>query len=547
MKITVKTFILLLLIPLLILTSVDLMIGKESLSVPTTPPTPPSEGVLVELDGNPLFVLKTRLGGLSLEQRVQRVNQRLKEFANHPEITVNEIEVYNADSDGIPLTTISVGSILLTTISNADAQAVGQSRQELAQEHLQRIKEAINRYREQRSWDYLLRGILWSVIATLALTLGLLIGNNLFHQIRQRIKIWGESYIRPVRLGNWEIIRPNQLDNIIIQLLRLGRVVIILGLLILYFPFIFKQFPWTKQLGKIFEAELSGTLQSGWQGFVIYLPSLLSILLVIVITYTLLRLAKPIFQELGEGTISLPGFYPEWAQPTYRILIFLTLTLAAVITFPLFPGFQSPAFQGISVFLGLLISLGSTSVIANLVSGTILIYTRAFRVGDRIRIDEISGKVIETTLLVTRILTPTNVIVSIPNSQISTSSIENFSFSYRELKQPLIWQTQVYLGYEVPWREAYQALREAAFLTVGVAKFPEPFVLQGALNEVYVTYLLNVYMDVEYFKDKSLKEVEQTRSQLHENIRDCCTLARITIFAPSYEADPTNYGPTVRE
>lgn len=138
-----------------------------------------------------------------------------------------------------------------------------------------------------------------------------------------------------------------------------------------------------------------------------------------------------------------------------------------------------------------------SAIIANLVSGSVLIYTRAFRVSDQIKIGEISGKVLETTLLVTRILTPTNVIISIPNAQISTSAIET----------------------------------------------PAPFVLQGELNQVYVTYRLNAYVDVVYFQDKTLKEIEQVRSQLHENIRDCCTEAGIRLFAPNYEADPPNYGP----
>jgi small-conductance mechanosensitive channel len=103
------------------------------------------------------------------------------------------------------------------------------------------------------------------------------------------------------------------------------------------------------------------------------------------------------------------------------------------------------------------------------------------------------------------------------------------------------------LGYEVPWREAYQALSQAALRTNGMLKSPQPFVLQGELNEVFVTYLLNVYIDVEYFKDKTLKELEQARSQLHENIRDCCAEAGIRVFAPNYEADPTNYGPAAGE
>jgi small-conductance mechanosensitive channel len=469
----------------------------------------------------------------------------LREFADNQALSLNELEMYTGDKDGIPLTAISAGSVSLISISDADAQLAGKPRSELGQEYFQTIKQAVSSYRQERSLQYLLRAALWSAIATISLIVVLLIANNIFARIYQRLKAWQETYIHPVRLGNWELIRANQLDDILTWLVRLVQTILILGLFVAYFPFVFKQFPWTRELAKTVESYLLATLQVGWQAFVSYLPSLFTIALIMIVASFLLNLSKPFFRELGEGRFALPGFYPEWADATHKLVTFLIIALAAVIIFPLLPGFQSPAFQGISVFLGLLISLGSTSLIANLVSGSVLIYTRAFRVGDRIKIGDISGKVLETTLLVTRILTPTNVIVSIPNSQISTSSIENLSFSYRELKQPLILRTSVYLGYEVPWREAYQALIQAALLTTGIAKVPEPFVLQGELNEVYVTYLLNSYVDVEYFKDKTLKEVEQARSQLHENIRDCCDEAGIRIFAPSYEADPTNYGPAV--
>jgi small-conductance mechanosensitive channel len=497
----------------------------------------------VVLENKTLFVIQTPLGGASSQERAQRVNRNLRLFADNQARALDELEVYRADTEGIPLTVIRAGDIFLLAISNADAQIAGKSRPELAQEYFKEIKEAVSRYRQERRLPYLLRAAAWSAIATIALIVALFITHNLFAQVYQQLKVWGETYIRPVRLGNWDLIRANQLDDFITWLVRLAQAAMILGLLAAYFPFVLKQFPWTRGLAKTLEGNLLETLRAGWQGLVNYLPSLFTIVLVIVITSFLLRLSKPFFQELSQGTVALPGFYPEWADATHKLVNFLIIALAAVIIFPLLPGFQSPAFQGISVFLGLLISLGSTSVIANLVSGSVLIYTRAFRVGDRIKIGDISGKVLETTLLVTRILTPTNVIVSIPNSQISTSSIENFSFSYRELSQPLILRTTVYLGYEVPWRQAYQALIQAAHLTQGIAQSPEPFVLQGELNEVYVTYLLNVYIDMEYFKDKTLKELEQARSQLHENIRDCCAEAGIRIFAPSYEADPTNYGP----
>jgi small-conductance mechanosensitive channel len=547
MKKTLRTLIFGIILTFLIVTAIPLVVAQQTPSPQPTPSASQSSSATVVLEGETLFVLQTQQGGLSVQERSERISQRLRDFAENQALSLEELEVYAADKDGIPLTVINAGNISLMAISNTDAQIADKSRSELAQEYFQKIKEAVSRYRQERSLKYLLLATLWTVLATVALIVTIFIGNNIFARIYHQLKVWGETSIRPVRFGNWELIRANQLDNLIAWLARLAQAVIVLGLLVAYFPFVLKQFPWTRGLAKTFEGYLVEALQAGWQAFVNYLPSLLTIVLVVVVTVFLLSLSKPFFRELGQGTFVLPGFYPEWAEATQKLITFLIIALAAVIVFPLLPGFQSPAFQGISVFLGLLISLGSTSVIANLVSGSVLIYTRAFRVGDRIKIGDISGKVLETTLLVTRILTSTNEVVSIPNSQISTSSIVNFSFGYRELNHPFILRTPVYLGYEVPWREAYQALSQAALCTEGMLKSLPPFVLQGELNDVYVTYLLNVYIDVEYFKDKTLKEFEQARSQLHENIRDCCAAAGIRIFAPSYEADPTNYGPAAAE
>ncbi len=545
MKSNLRILIILLLTVFLTLSSFSLMRAQENLPVDSPYSVTQSNGKTVKLDETTLFIIQTKQGALSPEKRAERISLRLQEFAKDEGISVDKLEIYEADQDGIPLTTISADNYVIIAISDADARIAGKTRRDLAQEYTKIIKEVVGKYRQERSLGNLIRAAIFSVIATVILMLTLFILNNIFRRIYQKLKSWEETYIRPIYLGNLELIRANQLDNLITLMAKIIQAVTILGLLVVYFSFVLRQFAWTRGLARTFEGYLLVTLQAGWLAFINYLPNLLTIILVSIVTYFLVRLSHPLFKQLSEGTFSLPGFYPEWAAPTHKLFTFLILALAGVIIFPLLPGFQSPAFQGISVFLGLLISLGSTSVISNLVSGSVLIYTRAFRVGDRIKIGEISGKVLETTLLVTRILTPTNVIVSIPNSQISTSSIENYSFAARELNQPLILRITVYLGYEVPWREAYQALTQAALRTQGFAKLPEPFVLQGELNEVFVTYLLNVYIDLAYFKDKTLKEVEQARSQLNENIRDCCGEAGIRIFAPSYEADPTNYGPAV--
>lgn len=541
-KKTLKKLIFAVIIPFFLALTLSGVLAQTPLPSPSPNPNPVTEATVVLGDQN-LFVIQASQGGLSPQQRAERLNLRLQEFAEDRSLPLTELQIYQGDGEGIPLTTIGAGNMLLLAVSDRDASVVDQPRAKLAEEYFQKIKDAVNIYRQERSLEYFLWALMWTVVATIILLAALSIAHNVFARIYQRLKAWGETYIRPVRWGNWELIRANQLDNFMIWLVRLAEILIIISLLLAYFPFVFRQFPLTRGLAKTFEGYLIDTVTNTWQAFITYLPNLLTIILVIVITYVLLRLAKPFFQELEAGNLSLPGFYPEWAKSTYRLVTFLIITLASVIGFPLLPGFQSPAFQGISVFLGLLISLGSSAVIANLVSGSVLIYTRAFRIGDRVKIGDVYGKVIEQDLLVTRILTPKNIVISIPNAQMATSSIENYSFGYRELNKPYIIRTQVYLGYEVSWQQAYQALIKAASGIPGMLTEPEPFVLQETLNEVFVTYVLSIYIDEEFFKNKSLKEFEQIHSQLHENIRSCCEVAGIKIFAPSYEADPTNYGP----
>jgi small-conductance mechanosensitive channel len=289
------------------------------------------------------------------------------------------IQAYAGDKEGVPLTIISAGHITIVTLTDVDAQAAGKPRAELTQAYLQKIKAVVSHYRQDRSFQHLIRGVIFILIATVVLIISLWITNNIFARIYQKLKTWGNTYIRGFHIGSLELIRSNQLDSIVGFIARIVQAGIILGLFVVYIPFALRQFPGTRGLASTLDDYLLGVLQSAWNAFVDYLPNLFTVVLVIAIAYFLLRAAKPFFQELGEGIISLPGFYADWTWPTYRILTFPIVALSAVIAVPLLPGFNSPAFGGISVFLGLLLSLGSTSVIANLVSGSILIYTRAFQ------------------------------------------------------------------------------------------------------------------------------------------------------------------------
>ena len=312
--------------------------------------------------------------------------------------------------------------------------------------------------------------------------------------------------------------------------MQIIRWVIVVFVLYIYFPLVFSFFPWTKQLGENLFQYLFSAFGQILQGFIDYLPNLFVIATIAIFTYYIIRFIKLIFLEIERGNISFPGFYPEWAKPSYRLLLLLILALAMVIAFPYFPGSGSPAFRGVSLFLGLLFSLGSTAAIANIVGGIILIYTRAFEVGDRVKINDAVGDIVEKTLLVTRIRTIKNVVITIPNSTVLSSNVINFSATVSDPEAPpLILHTNITLGYDVPWRKVHQVLLSAADMTEHVLKNPAPFILQTSLDDFYVSYELNVYTDAPLI-------MSSIYSQLHQNIQDQCNENDIEILSPHYSA-----------
>ena len=260
----------------------------------------------------------------------------------------------------------------------------------------------------------------------------------------------------------------------------------------------------------------------------VHIPNLFFILVLILVIRYVLRLIRLFFNEIERGAVTFKGFYPEWAQPTYRIRRWLIVAFAAVVAFPYIPGSDSPAFKGISIFIGVLFSLGSSSALANLVAGMSLTYRRAFRIGDRVKIAEVVGDVVAMRLQVTHIRTIKNEEITIPNSTIVNSSVVNFSALTRE--KGLILHTTVTIGYDTPWRQVYAMLLLAAERTPGVLREPPPFVLQLSLDDFFVTYELNVYTD-------RPQEMAALYSALHENIQDAFNEYGVQIMSPHYRGD----------
>ncbi|NCS06974.1 MAG: mechanosensitive ion channel family protein [Microcystis aeruginosa G13-07] len=491
-------------------------------------PTQPEnkiDGFPVMLDGKTLFFIRRGVSSFSAEERANTITRRIERIAQNDSIPIENLTIEQIPDDNSLY--LSVDQEVILTVTERDAKAYRSTPEVLAQQALQKIQVAIAQYRQDRKPEQLLKNIIYTVIATFSFLIisfaVIKISGKLFPFIRRLI----ESLTPGIQIGNIEIVSSSKISFFWLRVLRMIRLFILFLLTFNYATFVLRLFPWTRVFGESILGYFSRSLELVLSSIGKYLPNAFIIAIIIFVTYYLIRLIKPFFTAIERGNLVIPGFYTDWAKPTYNLLLVIIIALAAIVAFPYLPGFDSPAFRGVSVFLGLLLSLGSTSAIANVIGGIILIYTRAFRIGDHIQVGDVIGDLIEKNFLVIRICTPTNKIITIPNSSLLSSNVINFSISSRELNRNLIIQTTITLGYDLPWRKAHKTLIEAALETDHILKEPAPFVLQTSLDNFYISYQLNAYTN-----QPNLMVI--IYSELHQNIQDKCNEAGIEILSPSY-------------
>ncbi|MDJ0704920.1 MAG: mechanosensitive ion channel family protein [Leptolyngbyaceae cyanobacterium MO_188.B28] len=490
-----------------------------------------SKGYPVVLQGETLFQIETGVASFPASFRARVISERIETFAKESQFDIDMLQI--VDNEQTQTSDIRVGNDVVVTITPADANVVGLTRQALAQQYLEVIKEKVVDFRQAYSLRNLIVGAILTLVITIALIISVLSINWGVIYINQKLKDWQGTRIRGFRLFRTELIHADRVADFFSELVNLSRLAAFILLLVGYASLTLSFFPWTKAFSRQIFSYLGTAAYTLWENFVGYIPNLFFIVLIVVITAYILRLIKFIFTEIRRSAIVIPGFYPEWARPTYNLMRFAIIAFAAIIVFPYLPGSNSPAFQGVSIFLGVLFSLGSSGAVANFVAGIILTYSRAFVIGDRVKISETIGDVIEKTLLVTRINTPKNVIVTIPNSMILGSHIINYSNTVRsENAPPLIVHTTITLGYDVPWRKVHTVLIEAAQATEHILSDPAPFVLQTSLDDFYVSYELNAYTD----KASKASLMPRIYSALHQNLQDKCNEAGIEILSPHYSA-----------
>jgi small-conductance mechanosensitive channel len=288
-------------------------------------------------------------------------------------------------------------------------------------------------------------------------------------------------------------------------------------------------FPWSRPAAKVLFKLVLNPLNSLWKGFLAALPDLMFLLVLWFVVRYLIKIVRAFFTGVGSGRIRLESFEADWAEPTYKIVRVVIIAFALVIAYPYIPGSDSAAFKGVSVFVGVILSLGSSSFIGNMIAGLSMTYRGAFKVGDRIKIGEVVGTVEDVKLMVTRVLTPKNERVIIPNSNILATDVVNYSQMAREVG--LVLHSTVGIGYDTPWRQVEAMLVEAAARTDGLLDEPPPFVLQKSLGDFAVNYEINAYCN-------EANRIPALYSALHANIQDVFNENGVQIMSPAYESDP---------
>jgi len=373
---------------------------------------------------------------------------------------------------------------------------------------------------------------LWAGLAAIVVTVFFLflirIWRRLTNKLGDRLQDVSSSRLKPLRFQNLDILSAEDIASLLEDGLKvlywLGTIVLV----VLNLNLVFGIFPATRGLVAAGIGIVTTALSTMLEEFAAYLPKLAVIIVTALAAYYAIRLARLIFRGLATKRITISGFYPEWAMPTFGLVRLIIIAVAFVLVLPNLPAAQSPAFRGVSIFVAILVSLGSTAAVGNMVAGVVLTYTRAFKIGDLVSIADTLGKVEEKTLFVTRVTTPKNVEIAIPNAMVLANHIINFS-SLARREPGLILHTTVTIGYDVPQEQVCALLIEAAQATEKIESDPAPFVLVTSLEDFYVSYEINAYT-------RQARTMPATYSELHGHIVDIFNTAGVEIMSPHYSA-----------
>jgi small-conductance mechanosensitive channel len=414
-------------------------------------------------------------------------------------------------------------------VTDADARLEAIDRGLLARTYVDRIQGGLRAYRHAREPRVLLRGAQRALAATVLLLAAVLALRWAFRRLEAGVARRYDQKIQSVQFQSFEILRAQRIRSALRAAVRVLRAVTGAALVYFWLHFVLGSFPVTRPLAARLLTFVLEPLARLGNGLLTLLPDLAFLLVLYLVTRWILGLTRLFFDAVAEGRVTLSGFEADWALPTYRIVRIAIVAFALVVAYPYIPGSRSAAFQSISIFLGVMFSIGSSSFIANIIAGYSMTYRRAFRLGDRIQVGEVFGDVSEIRLQVTHVRSVKNEEIVVPNSTLLSSNVVNYSALART--RGLILHTTVGIGYETPWRQVEAMLLLAAERAPGLLREPAPFVVQKSLGDFCVVYEVNVYCD-------NPAEMARLYTGLHQSILDVFNEYGVQIMTPAYEGDP---------
>lgn len=479
-------------------------------------------GSPVVLGADTLFHLYGSLGPFGAAARAAAASQRLRDatlrFTAKDSVSVTDRDTYSE---------IAVGDQVVMTVLDADAEPLRITRPLLARRYGLQLRTVMLAAREREGFRALLFDTGYAVLATIVMLALLRLFAVGFPRLYGRIEALRRVRLRAIRIQDFELLSAGRLSDLLRGVARLVRIVLTLIVLYIYVPLVLSFSPWTAALSAQIVGYALHPFAVAWNSFVTYLPNLFYLGAGVIIVRYVLAFLHAVFGAIGSGALAFEGFYADWADPTYKIVRVLVIAFAVIALYPYLPGASSDAFKGVSIFVGVLFSLGSSAAIGNMVSGVVLTYTRAFQIGDLVRIGDTVGAVTEKTLLVTRVRTIKNVAVTIPNGAVLGSQVVNYTTL--AATEGLILHTSVTIGYDAPWRTVHALLISAATSTAHILAAPPPFVLQTSLDDFYVSYEINATTD-------RPDRMAATYSELHTNIQESFNAAGVEIMSPHYGA-----------
>ena len=480
-----------------------------------------TKGSPVMVDGDTLFYLYTKKGGQSALQRAQETGDLMELIGKKINLDPNRVYIEKTDI----FSDIMYETEVLVSFTDADAMWEGVSRDSLVASRKQIVVDKFRQMNREYGIWRLVKSVIYCLLVLVAQYLLYRLTCWGFTKIEKKILRLKDTTLKAIKIQSYEILNTEKQVALLLVASRIVKYLVIMLQLLISLPIIFSIFPSTKGFALQLLDYFLIPIKKIALGVIGFIPNLISIFVIWYATKSLVRLARYVATEIENGNLKLNNFFPEWAMPTFNIVRFLLYTFMVAMIYNYLPGSDSGVFQGISVFVGLIISLGSSTLIANLMAGLVITFMRPFRVGDRIKLNDTMGDIIEKTPLVTRVKTPKNEIVTVPNSFVMSSLTTNYSSSAQEYG--LIIHSDVTFGYEVHWEQVHQLLIQAALDTPHIEAEPRPFVLQTKLDDWYVVYQINAYT-------RHPEKMALIYSDLHQNIQNVFNEAGIEIMSPHF-------------